>query len=66
MAVIVAALWSGPFSRVRSAFAGFFQQKFEPQASTEPMGGCKSLSSWIEPQHDAGWVILPLTRWVVR
>jgi hypothetical protein len=42
MAVIVAALWTGPFSRVRSAFAGFFQQKFEPQASTEPMGGCKS------------------------
>jgi putative oxidoreductase len=38
MAVIVAALWSVLFSRLRSAFAGLFQQKFESQASAEPMG----------------------------
>ena len=38
MAVIVAALWSALFSRVRPAFAGLFQQKFESQALTEPMG----------------------------
>src|SRR6202043_3323581 len=38
MAVIVAALWSVLLSRVRPAFAGLFQQKFESQALTEPMG----------------------------
>jgi putative oxidoreductase len=39
MAVIVAVLWNVLFFRVRSAFAGFFQQKVESQAMTEPMGG---------------------------
>jgi putative oxidoreductase len=38
MAVIVAALWSVLFFRVRSAFAGLFQQKVESQTLTEPMG----------------------------
>jgi putative oxidoreductase len=39
MAVIVAALWSVLFSRLRPAFAGLFQQKFESQAlAAEPLG----------------------------
>jgi hypothetical protein len=42
MAVIVAALWTVPFHACGPRLPAFFQQKFEPQASTEPMGGCKS------------------------
>jgi putative oxidoreductase len=38
MAVIVTALWSVLFFRVRSAYAGLFQQKVASQTLTEPLG----------------------------